>query len=82
MRSKVTGFRSAELLPTASVVISLRFSDKMNNVCFFVCFFMSEAKSGRSPRATCGTRNRRLRLSRESDKKKTEDRNAETTARK
>lgn len=43
---------------------------------------MSEAKSGRSPRATCGTRNRRLRLSRESDKKKTEDRNAETTARK
>lgn len=48
MRSEVIGFRSAELLPAATVVISLCVSlIKMNSVCFFVRFFMSEVKSGR-----------------------------------
>lgn len=37
MRSKVNGVRSAELLPAATVAISLGFSDKRETVFVFTC---------------------------------------------
>lgn len=67
MRSEVIGLKSAELLPTATVVISPSASRiKTTSVYFLVWPFKSEAKLGRPPRATCRTRNRRLGFARES----------------
>lgn len=45
---------------------------------------MSEVKSGRPPRATCGARNRKLRFAMGvlMERKQIEDRDVETTARK